>query len=262
MIKYQKSLDKFGYTEYLDERGLSPKAQRAKAMHQQLQEVDNKIGNLLAELKVKLNRNSTTVISSPYFDQFEEIIANTIQMWQDVEAPFVEEILVRTATFKKILEFSMPLEQIPITTPKDIARKIREILPLLNNPDQIILHPRSSIKNLKENMIVSRFHSRAGSLFAELGFKGIQDVSLLNNADNIFEATLDDSFNIICKQGGFIKYSEDTYFNLMKSAKIMTPFIEEIVVPKEKRHKPIVLEFRNFEKEGWMYMIFNDFEVI
>ncbi len=261
-VSYQKSLDKFGYTEYLDKRGLTLKAQRAKSMHEQLEQIDEEIGLYLEKLNVKLLRNSSTVISNSYFPELETIIKNTFQMWKEVNYPFTEELLIRTSTFENLYGFSLPNKQITITMPDDTAKRLKDLLPELNSPDEILLHPRLNTESLKEKMIVARFKALPNKILVEFGYKGIEHINQLDSAENIFHASLDQKFSINAVKGDFSDFDKEVYEKLTLAAKLFIPFAEKIIVGPNDKEKIIVYEFQIIPVNGIMYMIFNDFEVL
>lgn len=258
---HQKSRDKFGYLEFLDQRGLSNKCKRVSDLHERLAEIDAKIVFILDELKLVLARNSTTIVSDNHFDHLEAVVENTYKMWKEVEYPFIEDIFIRTSTFKNIIGYNLPYFQIPYTNAKNIAQKIINGIGEKNRPEQLLLHPRLSLKHLQERLIVARFKSTAGKIIAEFGHGGIGDVRELNQAENIATAELDSELEIDLVKGCHKYITDDRIKRMMLGARAFLTQAEGILIPEESQHKDVIYEFRNIPNDGKLYMMFNDFEV-
>jgi hypothetical protein len=262
MIEYKKPLDKFGYTEFIDERGLTPKSRKRKDMHESLSLVEKEIADLLLELNVKLFTNSSTIVSNSYLDEIEDIVTQTKIMWEEVSYPFLEQVFIRTGTFENRFEFSLPSIHVDNATPKAIAQDIKINWTKLGNPDQIILHPKLSESSLKDQLGVIRFKSNPYSIEAEVGFGGVRDVRELEIANNIYNCIVKDSIQINIQKEDSKSPQTNDLENILKASKIFIPFIEKLIVREEHRHKSVVVEFQILKHNGINYLIFTEIEVV
>lgn len=252
---------KYGYMEFVDERGLTDKAMRARKITSQLVDIASKIEGELLQLDTKLIRNCTTVVSESRFKELEQIVEKTLKMWEDAQYPFNDQLLVRSSKFNLLSEFALPYETISIGSPAATADAIRKLLPQLDNPDQILLHPRLSIEELKKHMIAARFQYEAGKIMADIGIRGVDHAYDVEAADFVYEVNaLDMSVTTI--KGRLSKKHDEICKRLCLSAVLFSPVAESILVEGEKKEKTIVYEFRVLEKNGVYFMDFQDFEVV
>ncbi len=261
-IKYKKSRDQFGYIDFIDERGLTSKGQRVSKMHKELANVVKNFSDELKTLKARIMRNSSIIVTDSNYDQIDEIIYLTRRMLKEVNYPFQEELLVRSSTFEKVYEFSLPNTQIPFD--EDNQHKIHEAIEFLNSPDQILIHPRLSEDSLKKEMIAARFNSSTQGLSLEIAKGGITHISSIEKAKTFLKAN---NFNqeldikIIREDKSFeiSKKLINKYFMILE---FLSPLIEKDIISNEDRNKPVVYEFRIIERDGLSHFILNDYEVV
>jgi hypothetical protein len=255
----EKPTEDPGYCEFVDEKGLTPKWQKAQNYHRFLSKINSKISSTLDQIKVKIIRNCTTVVSSTYFDQLDDILKFTFKMWDEVNYPLREQLLVRTSFFKDPDGITLPCEEFPIASPIHLADRVRKGFLNKFEPDQIALHPRLSNKSLRQKMTVGRFESAPGEIRAELGFGGIVHIFELNKALNVVQASIDGKLIIEPIKG---KIKNDYVERAMKAAKLFVPFASELFVPEDKRLEHVIFEFQIIPWEDSLYMIFNDYEIV
>ncbi|MBD3363472.1 hypothetical protein GF362_07190 [Candidatus Dojkabacteria bacterium] len=253
----EKILLKHGYIEFIDKNGLTPKSQKAK---DKIKLLEHNFQDLLNPLSIKIVTNPATIVSKSQFSNLKNIIKRTWENAKSIGYPFVEELFMRTSFFNSSTAFSMPLKQIPYSTPQKMAKIIYKQIQKFGYPDQIILHPRLSLTNLKKCMIAARFKLKASTLEAEIGHKGIRDINQLHKGKIHLSATLDSEFELKIEKGVPTDKEIEQYKKIILAGKIFLPFAEEMIIDETAKHKEIVYEFRVQPYNEWLYMIFNDIE--
>jgi|GEM_PF-5479255 len=256
----KKSLFKTGYLEYLDERGLTRKAKREKEAHAAISELTKTIKEALNNLGHIFTLNCTTVISSSHFGNLESIIEDMYKMWDQSGYPFREEILVRTSKFNVSSDFSLPLTHIPVRSAKETALKLTKLIPEMGNPDQYLLHPRLKISNLRRFMYAARFSSDGSTLKADIGYKGMKHIRDIEKAQYQFQGEVGSKIEINATKGE-LRELQDNLQRILLVGKIVTPLIEELIVPQKLQHKDIISEVRIIPHASKLYMLFSDYEV-
>jgi len=261
MIKYQESKDQIGYTEFIDDRGLTPKSNKRRSIHENIEKVTKLIAADLEMLGVRLYTNSTTIVSNSLYQDIDQIIEHTYKMWAEVQYPFLEQIYIRTSTFENRYEFSLPSTFVPKYEPKKAASEIAAKMDSLNNPDQILLHPRLSEESLKKKLTVGRFRSYFGTIDGEIGFGNIRDVKELNSADEQYAVYVGEEMKFELTAGNATK--SKVYINkILKAVKLILPYLEEYIAPDGIKHKPLVYEFQILDSGDVTYFIFTEIESV
>lgn len=181
----QKDLRKTGYIEYIDDTGLTAKATKAKLITTQITKITKILEKEFHGFNIRLIRNPTTVVSRSNFSNLSEILQDSLNLWKQIDYPFIDELLIRTSNFEQTTKFSLPNITIPLN-PESIVDDVEANMEELNNPDQILLHPRLSNENLKKLMIGARFLSGSTKSIIDIGGKGIYHIYDLEKADSVY----------------------------------------------------------------------------
>ncbi|MDQ7020306.1 MAG: hypothetical protein Q9M91_00480 [Candidatus Dojkabacteria bacterium] len=98
------------FMSFLDQRGLTEKGGR----EQRLSEITEKIRNtsklVLKELNAYFLNDPSTVVSSNNFNKIDEILDQTIDIWEKFNFPFQDMVYIRTAWFNKTIQFNFPFQ--------------------------------------------------------------------------------------------------------------------------------------------------------
>lgn len=258
-MKHKENIyKKFGYLEYIDERGLTLKSQKSKNKILMLHHFPHE---MLRDLGIVFCTNTATIVSDSKFSELQNIIDTTLENTKQIQFPFAEELLIRTSNFTKINEFSMPNPQIPVRKTQEMVKDIMQIFSEIR-PDQILLHSRLSLEHLKTIMIAARFKKYGNKLEAEIGEGGIRDIYQLDDAHIVSKASLESDFHF-----HFVKTKPGTekienYKKILFGANIIIPYIEELMFDQHSRDKEMIHEFRINPFNDKLYMIFNDTEIL
>jgi hypothetical protein len=214
-----------GFLSYLDNRGLTDKAIRVRNLWDLIDRVNSKVKDELKSLNIIFFTDPGTVVSNKYFDKIslQDISLATFQGWEDTNFPFKETFFVRTATFDNTHGYTLPNKFIDIN-PTNKLEIVDDLLAFISeiNPDQIIIHPRISVKEaLKGNLIAFRANSSVEDMLCEIGTGGINDVRDIEKAEKfsrfrfseLNSLDIPDEFKILAKAFRLIIEFADEYIS-------------------------------------------------
>ncbi|MBN1916160.1 hypothetical protein JW796_04210 [Candidatus Dojkabacteria bacterium] len=245
-----------GFIEYTDRRGLTDKAIRVLNLCKLIGKVRSKIREEIKKLSVTLITDPALVITDKRLNDLDEAVGKMLESWNKIGFPFQQDILIRTCTFKNIYDFSLPTLFLPVQRDvPEFSKSIRKGLIEINNPEQVIIHPRIKTEDAKKKLIALRVKSLPGSVECEFA-KGVEHIKNAEEAKirQIFKLSgidlenINPEFLVFAKAAQIVATATDYYFQYETST----------IEP----HKSAVYEFKCFSKNGKHTMILFDYEVV
>jgi hypothetical protein len=243
-----------GFISFLDERGLTGKAQRVRSTESFINDINKQVKDLLDQLDVTLFTDPGTIIASKYFSNLDEIIDTTFKIWDEVNFPLRETLYIRTSGFNPNQNFNYPFYDISIKLPrKEILKNLNDFLDK-NKPEQIILHPRIDTELAKKQLIAFRPTSIAGDILCEFGMGGIYHIRNMETAE-IYQSFELNKISLEEINPIFLPYA--------KAFSIISGFADEYIKKYTQSNNPTatpVYELKCFTINNKHYMNLFDYE--
>jgi hypothetical protein len=248
-----------GFLSYLDNRGLTDKAIRVRNLWDLIDKVNAKVQQELKSLNIIFFTDPGTIVSNQFFDKdsLEEISLATFKGWDDTNFPFKETFFVRTATFDNTHGYTLPNSFIDIDPSNKLA-VVDNLLTFIKetNPDQIIVHPRISVKEaMNGDLIAFRAHSTVENMVCEFGTGGINSIRDIEKAEKFTRFNFNDLNN---------PNIPNEFKTLAKGFRLIIEFADEYISTYAKRDMSNIFpiyEMKCFLIDGVYYINLFDYEI-
>jgi len=245
-----------GFISYIDERGLTDKAQRVRNLWEFINNINKDTKPLLDKLNVILFTDPATIIADEYFNNLEQIMDITFKIWEEVKFPIQDSLFIRTSSFLNVPNCNFPMTELSLSKSKDEILKGLKVFIKQNKPEQMIFHPRIDNERAKKDLIAFRPKSIAGDIYCEFATGGIYHLRNMETADKYQEFALN---NIK------IKDIDSRFLPYTKAFKVISGFADTYIkkyLKKLDSSNTPVYEIKCFTINGKYYMNLFDYELI